>query len=651
LLLSFGLYFAPRQYKAWVLGGLSLLSTGSVLVFAFKAILLNELTEISIPVAFWPQATLVMDRLSALFVMLASVVFLATVVYTHRYYDGDAAGGNLPHTPYSFQLQLMLILYYAVVLVACAQNAFVFLSAWELMTVCTFLLSLYQAHKRTEVRAALSFFIQMHVGFLMLALAFGMVANAADSFSFDAVRLYFSNNDNLLIFLLFFAAFGMKAGMAPLHAWLPEFYASIPGNLSGLISGVVSSMGIYGLARVLTLVQGSYTVIAVIIIAVSVFSAIYGVILAAIQKDVKKLLAYSSVDNMGIVGIALGMAVLGKSYENSFLMLTGFSAALLHTFSHGMLKALLFMSVSRACDRAGTQNLDKMGGIIKHLPHTSLLFLLGGMGICALPPFSGFVSEFVLYSGAINSLSGLGYGVTAFSIVTVVVLSLVGGISLLAYSKAFGVGFLGQAREQLEVQVDNGGASLYALLIPAVVVVLLGVFPVFFVKPVYQISTSLFPSYDAMFIRQSMLLTLGKISMVVLLFTGLVAGVFFLRRYFLRKRTTAQGTTWACGSTTTSPKIQYTAASYAAEFAALTKPTSGLGSSNMYAETDFFPVKRKVETRFFDLIMARLRPYRAFLSRSVNRLAIFQTGHVHHYILYALLFIILVFALTFVGWI
>lgn len=614
-ILSFVVFALPRRLKALYCGAIMLLVAGIALASAVNALAFDSCFQRTLCLPLAHEATILVDKLSAFFIAAVCVVSIVTAFYNVSYFQRNELHKN------SVQLSLHLLfhvhLLYALLLVLTARSALLFLTAWEYMAVCAFFLLLFNSQSRAALRTAIAFFIQMHVGFFLLLFAFALVESRTGSFSFDALASYFSSNRNLPVFLLFFLGFGIKSGFVPLHTWLPETYSQLPASVGGVMSGAVTGMGIYGLLRVLTFVKSDFLTIASILLIVSMLTALYGICMAAVQKDIKRLLGYSSIENMGVAGIGLGLGMLGQSAGNDFLMITGFSGALLHVFSHAVVKSLLFFSVGDVCSRLGTQNLECMGGLMKLMPRASLTFMVGAMAVCALPPFMGFVSEFVLYNGLLGSLRGHDHNITAFSVAALGVLSAAGGVALLAFSKAFGVGFLGRARNNFAGE-ERSNPAFFALLLLPIVATLLGIFPVLFVKTAFKIAAVSFSIPDAVFIRQAMVQTLHRVSMAVGFMVLLAVGIFFLRRYLLSKRRVAYADTWACGATV-APRVQCTAGAFSGEFAALTSP--------LFRYKIRFPIKR--------------------LGAQVNKLAIFQTGHVHHYILYALLFMLLVLGLTY----
>ena len=215
---------------------------------------------------------------------------------------------------------------------------------------------------------------------------------------------YFRTQPALPLFVVFLAGFGMKAGMFPMHVWLPEAHPAAPSHVSALMSGVMIKTGVYGILRVTAQIADLPTLrtAGLILLVAGIVTGLWGVILAAAQNDVKRLLAYSSIENIGIVLIGLGIAALGKSSGNQLAAICGLSGALLHTLNHSLFKSLLFFGAGNILSQTHTTSLDALGGLGRHMPVTGLLFLAGTTAICALPPLNGFVSELLIYLGKIG---------------------------------------------------------------------------------------------------------------------------------------------------------------------------------------------------------------------------------------------------------
>ena len=387
----------------------------------------------SVPGTLFGGDTGSMDGLSALFVVIISVGAVAAVLYSRGYLAHCLAEKSPAHI--SLHYTALVAMFYAMLGVVLSDGGFSFLFFWELMTVASFLLILFDAQRREVRRAALSYLIMMHIGFVLLVIGFVRLDAACGAATFGALGDYFRTQPGLPLLLVFLAGFGMKAGLFPMHVWLPEAHPAAPSHVSALMSGVMIKTGVYGILRV-TAALGEQPLLhtaGVILLAAGVVTGLWGVILAAMQNDVKRLLAYSSIENVGVILIGLGVAALGKSSGNQLVALCGVTGALLHTLNHSLFKSLLFFGAGNILSQTHTTSLDALGGLAKHMPLTAILFLTGTAAICALPPLNGFVSELLIYLGMLDGIAS-GSNVLA-SAAGLAALALIGGLVVLAFTK------------------------------------------------------------------------------------------------------------------------------------------------------------------------------------------------------------------------
>jgi formate hydrogenlyase subunit 3/multisubunit Na+/H+ antiporter MnhD subunit len=280
-------------------------------------------------------------------------------------------------------------------------------------------------------------------------LGFIYVAFKTGSYSFDAIVEFTHHQSTLAgtaLFLCFFIGFAIKAGFVPFHTWLPYAHPAAPSHVSGIMSGVVIKIGIYGILRMLLLIKTDYTTIGYFIMFISILTGVYGVMLAIIQHDLKRLLAYHSIENIGIIGIGIGIGCIGLGSVNKWMAILGFSGALLHTLNHSLFKSLLFFSAGNVLQAVHTVSIERLGGIIKKMPRTSVLFLVAAIAICGLPPLNGFISEFMIYGGLYNWLYSASFISLIMIIFSLVGLVLIGGFAFMCFTKAFSIVFLGTPR-------------------------------------------------------------------------------------------------------------------------------------------------------------------------------------------------------------
>ena len=352
---------------------------------------------------FTGEIPLRIDALSAWFILIINFTLLTGAFYGFYYMK--------PYREQKANLSLHCISYilvHASLLSICAlQNSVAFLFAWEIMALSSFLLIIFEHNKQQTIRAGMNFFVQSHISVMLLSFAFIWVAFSMDSYDFNAIGKFSflaSRSYLFALFIIFFAGFAIKAGFVPFHTWLPYAHPSAPSHVSGIMSGVIIKIGIYGILRMLLLVKCNYLEIGYFILIISVISGLYGVMLAIIQHNLKKLLAYHSIENIGIIGIGIGLGCIGLGTGNNALTTLGFAGALLHTLNHSLFKSLLFFGAGNVYQLLHTMNMEKLGGIIKKMPHTAVLFLIAALAICGLPPFNGFVSEFLIYSGLFQGI-------------------------------------------------------------------------------------------------------------------------------------------------------------------------------------------------------------------------------------------------------
>src|ERR1019366_884592 len=386
------------------------------------------------------------DSLSAWFILIINLTCINGAFYSIAYmkqYEQQRA--NL-----SLHWIVFLLFQFSMLWVCLVHNGLAFLILWELMSISSFLLVIFEHQDKAVLKAGINYLVQMHIGVLFLAAAFIWVYFSKGSFEFSAIGKFFSSNPNLWLFSLFFIGFGIKAGFIPLHSWLPQAHPAAPSHISGVMSGVIVKLGIYGIFRIILFLKQDYMVIGEIIIILSLLTGLYGILNAAVHRDFKKMLAYCTIENIGIIGIGIGLGLLGIGNGNTMLIVLGFTSALLHTLNHSLFKLLLFFSAGAVYQQTHTRDMEKLGGLVHSMPQTALFFLVGGMAIGGLPPFNGFVSEFLLYSGILVGIKSIGISYIVLMIFSLAGLALIGGLSMLTFTKSFGTIFLGNPRTQLQ---------------------------------------------------------------------------------------------------------------------------------------------------------------------------------------------------------
>jgi len=547
---------------------------------------------------------------------------------------------------------LFVLLYTALLSLCVIQNSFVFLIAWEIMAISAFLSIIFEHEKVATIKAGINFLIQSHVSILLLMIGFIWVASQTGSYDFSAIRTYSLANPGAMsmrLYLLFFAGFAIKAGFVPFHSWLPYAHPAAPTHISGIMSGILLKIGIFGILRMLLLIQVNYTTVGIIILSVSLFSAMYGIMLAILQKNLKKLLAYSSIENIGIIGMGIGLGCIGLGTNNGALASLGFAVALLHSLNHSLFKSLLFYTVGIVYQATHTLDIEKMGGLIKKMPQTAFLFLIAAIAISGLPPFNGFISEFILYSGLFSLISTSSIAPLAGVVITITGLVLIGGLAIICFTKAFSVVFLGNPRVELHHEIKEPPfLQLFPLYLIATVIAFISLFPKFFmdlmIKPI-QLFTGIHQLPFVSFQGNGMEALLS-ISQAAWYFILLVLLIWGIRKWVNRKRTTSVSPTWICGYVAPTARIQYTATSYVKTYSKLFAAFFLIFKKEKEV-TGIFPTDAHLETRPYDKIEKWLIDYPTIqLKRFLGRFRFIQNGRVQSYVLYGIVFVLFILILT-----
>lgn len=582
------------------------------------------------------------DALSAWFLLIINFGFLSGGFYGLFYmnaYKDDA-------TNLSLQGVLFVLLNASLISLCVIQNSIVFLIAWEIMALSAFLSILFEHEKIATIKAGLNYLIQSHVCILFLMLGFIWVANQTGSYDFSAIHSYSLTHQgafSVMLFLFFFIGFAIKAGFVPFHTWLPYAHPAAPAHISGIMSGILIKIGIFGILRMLLLINLNYTAIGTFILIISIISGLYGVMLAILQHNLKKLLAYHSIENIGIIGIGIGLGCIGLGTNNTVLCTLGFAGALLHTLNHSLFKSLLFYTAGNVYQATHTLDIEKLGGLVKKMPQTTILFLIAALAICGLPPFNGFISEFILYTGLFSAIQNASIPTLIGIIFTISALVLIGGLALMCFTKAFGVVFLGNPRHTFQHEVkERTFHQLVPLYVIAAFIVSIGLFPKVFldvlIKPVQMFSNLHqlpFISFQGNGIE-----ALQSISCASWYLILVVLVLLLIRKLIVQKRIVTISSTWGCGYTAPTAKIQYTASSFVKSYSQLFSMFFLIFKKEKEVE-GVFPTDVHYETHPYDklekwLIDTPITNFKSFL----GRFRFFQNGRLQFYILYGIIFII-----------
>ncbi len=581
-----------------------------------------------------------LDPLASLFVIIISIGSLLSAIYSSSYMKMYASK-KLSLSSFYFFFGILSV---SMLLVVIAQNAIVFLIVWELMSISSFFLVSFENDKSEVVKSGLYYLISMQVGAAFLIAGFAWVSASSGSLDFNSFRSVLNNSNGFsnLIVVLFLIGFGTKAGFIPMHTWLPKAHPAAPTGVSALMSGVMIKTGIYGILRVILLSGNINSTIAYTFFSIALLTAITGIANAASQKDLKKLLAYSSVENIGIIGMGIGIGMLGVVYNNSIIAMLGFLGALLHIVNHFTFKSILFYGAGIVYLNTHTRNIDKLGGLLKYLPVTSVLFLIGSLAISGLPIFSGFISELLIYLGIARSLSINNLSINIFAILGFSGLAFTGAMALLSFTKAYGIAFLGNPRTQYQEKFREKDFSLLApMIFLAVIIIITGLFPYLTVSLLVNILKQFLP-IDSMNEFSKIQMNLKILSGYILIFTSFILFFYFIRYLLLKRKRVEYFKTWDCGYQKESSRIQYTSSSFAQPFLSLISEIVPQ-KINVNKEPVLFPKEASLDSNsqdFFERFL--IQPNLKWLRKFLDLFSWIQSGKMQQYIIYGLIFLLFI---------
>ena len=581
------------------------------------------------------------DYLSAWFILVISFTFLTGAWYGLQYMKKYAdQPDNL-----ALHAAAFILLYTSLIDICVVQNSIVMLVVWEIMALSSFVLVIFEHYKSATLKAGINFLIQSHVCILFLTIAFMWVKVKTGTFDFNGITTFTSSQPkiaSLALFLFFFSGFAIKAGFVPFHTWLPLAHPAAPAHISGIMSGVIIKMGIYGILRILMVIKTDMVTIGYFILLVSVITGLYGVMLAIVQHNLKKLLAYHSIENIGIIGIGIGLGTLGLGYHNQLLVFAGFGGALLHVLNHSLFKSLMFFSAGNVYQFGHTMNIESLGGLIRKMPHSGYLFLIGSLAICGLPPFNGFISEFFIYNGLFRGLATGNFVFILAILFTILGLVIIGGLALICFTKAFGIVFLGAPRTEIPEDHDiENKLRVWPMYGIGLFIVVIGIFPLIFNTLLIKVVSRYLPVSDPR-VQLQFGETLGKLTIVgwySLGFITLILIFYFLRHLITRKRMVSQEATWGCAYPCTTPKMQYTASSFIRSYRKLAEPILSIKKEKREAN-GLYPQHIMQRTHAHDKIEIWLIDKPLLMIRKVlNSFVFLQNGNIQAYILYGFVFV------------
>jgi hydrogenase-4 component B len=675
-------------------------SAASVTLLAMAAEVLGSGRAVHISLWTVPPVgtlSLAVDRLSAVFVMVAAAVYLPVSIFSASY-----ARRYLGH----YSLRSFGILYHAlfasIALVLVAADVFSFLLVWEAMAILSYLLVNYEHEDPERTRAGFLMLVMGEIGTLATVLAFLLLAAGGD-LSFSSLRgagTSVGETARWAVFLLSFFGFGVKAGLVPMSTWLPRAHPAAPANVSAILSGVILNLGIYGIARVnLDLLPVREAGAGLVVLGIGSLSALVGILYATTQNDLKTMLAHSSIENIGIVTTALGAGLMFSASGHAVLAGIAYIAALYHMFNHSVSKALLFLGAGTIDAHVGTRDMDALGGLIRRMPWTALCFLAGALSIAAMPPFNGFVSEWLTLQALLRSVELPNLMVRFVFAVSGAALALTAALAVTCFVKAFAMSFLGMPRSTaaasgrdagLLATIPMGMLALGCLglgVLPTYVIPMFdgavasvthvsamdALVPPFFAPavPGHALPPAFVADFRALGAQLGQYIAPGP-GLVVMHRGGvsnpvvfamstsytlpvlvLLLGVLYVAvRLATRARSMSRRTQWDGGLPRLDPEMTYTATGFSnpvrVVFSAAFHPASPEGTTEVVSEHFRTAIRRsRAETYIVDRVI--VNPIAWCARRVANGLASMHHGRINGYLTYVLLTLVTLLALLLAG--
>jgi len=511
--------------------------------------------------SFLPKELFLIDPTAVFFLAVIGIVSVPSLIFSAGYLRAESLNKKLT----AWALSSIFII--SMCLVVTSGNIFSFLVFWELMSLSSYFLVVFDYKHEKSIRAGTIYMVMTHAGTACIMAAFLILYKHAYSFDYNAVKGAFALLNPYTkntVFLLLFIGFAVKAGVVPLHIWLPYAHPQAPSYISSIMSGVMIKVAVYGMIRFFINILGPGPAWWGALILVSgMVSCMVGIIYALMENDIKKLLAYSSVENMGIILLGVGTAILFYGLGVMPVAVLGMCAGLYHIVNHALFKGLLFLSSGSIYKETGLRDMEKMGGLIKGMPFTTLIFLIGAMGISAIPPFNGFVSELVTFKALFSAILQSGGAMKVFIVSAASVLALTSALAAACFIKAFGITFLAMPRSKRAEEARETCFSMKAgSLLMAAGVVIFGVLASWVAPVLAGISSHIFGSSAAGF-------TLGVVlnlpAIIAIIFLAIFSSaVIWLRLVHRREKMISE--VWDCGYYEIDSRNEYTATAFSKPF-------------------------------------------------------------------------------------
>lgn len=579
---------------------------------------------------------MVTDLLSAFFLVIIGGVSIPIIIYSIGYMKEYSKNYS---ALYGFVLTIIFIL--AMLGVVISNSGVMFMVFWELMSVSSFFLVIYEYKNKDKIKSGIMYFIMTHISGLLLMVMFAFINKFSGSLDFEKISKasqMFTDSQKSIIFIFALLGFGAKAGLLPLHAWLPKAHPAAPSNVSALMSGVMLKVAIYGFIRIVFIFLGKLPLnYGITLLIIGSISAVFAIFNAILKIDIKRLLAYSSVENIGIIFACLGLSMVLMSLDLKELSLFALTAALLHILNHAVFKSLMFASAGSVLYATGTKNMNELGGLYNKMKFAAICAFIGTAAISSIPPLNGFVSEvFILTSfiKAAQSISSM--RVVAIIITCGIVIAFTGGGAIYAAIKSFGITYLGKKRSEKVKHVHKIPISMnLGMGILAFLCIILGVFSHIVIEFVWKISSNIINVNveDNVKLFGGELMYVSGIMFFIIILLMLVNLVF-------RKKTEINET-WACGFNRGKAFMQYSGTGFSQPIARFGGSIADFKKEVIVKDTVY--LKQKTSDIVEKLIYSRIIKVTDYISNKIIKI---HYGKIQLYISYIFLSLIIALALV-----
>lgn len=597
------------------------------------------------------NTTLRVDLLSAFFIFVISLLGLLCSVYGLSYAKHYYTKYNLGVLGFFYNLFLA-----SMILVVSASNILSFLIVWEIMSLASYFLVIYEHREEENIKAGFLYFIMTHIGTAFIILSFLLLYRESGSLDFEIIKNNLTNSSGWIQSIIFISAligFGTKAGIIPFHIWLPKAHPAAPSHVSALMSGVMIKTGIYMLVRIaFDILPSTPLWWGVVVLVAGAVSSLLGVLYALSEHDFKRLLAYHSIENIGIILLGMGSSLIFLSLGMKSLAVLGLLAALYHTINHAVFKALLFLGAGAVISKTHTRNIEDYGGLIKYMPRTAFFFLIGSMAISALPPFNGFASEWLTFQAMFNGVASLGSLTKLLFILAIGALAFTSGLAVMCFVKVFGATFLARPRSAHVKEASEVSLLMqFSMAVLSLIALLLGLFAGWLSSVFASIAISLknlnnfVPAVSSTMNSVSAngvaSMSMPTVFAVIVVVTAIVAVLIYV---ISGKQKVTRNITWDCGTDLT-PRMEITATGFSRSiitiFKGILRPTQQAGVEYRDANLRYFPKSSSIHFELKDI-------YSIFFYKPVQELFLkvseetkkIQSGNINFYIMYIFLVLI-----------